>query len=53
MSALYTQSSLPDSNLASGKEHDPSSWGGGSIKQNENFEKSQDLKGPSENFKNP
>jgi hypothetical protein len=26
---------------------------GGSIKKIENFENSQDLKGPSENFKNP
>jgi hypothetical protein len=26
---------------------------GGSIKQNENFENSQDLKGQSEDFKNP
>jgi hypothetical protein len=39
MSALYTQSSLPDSKFVSEEE------------QNENFENSQELKGRSENFK--
>jgi hypothetical protein len=53
MSALYTQSSLPDSKLVSEEEQGPSSWRGGSIKQIENFENSHDLKGQSENFKNP
>jgi hypothetical protein len=53
MSALYTQSSLPDSKLVSEEEQGPRPFKlrGGSIKQNENFENSQELKGRSENFK--
>jgi hypothetical protein len=43
MSALYTQSSLPDSKLVSEEEQG---------KQNESFETLQELKGRSEKFKN-
>jgi hypothetical protein len=39
--------------LVSGKEQGPSKQRGGFMKQNGNFEKSQELKGRSEKFKNP
>jgi hypothetical protein len=43
-------SSLPDSNLESGKKQGPSKWELVSLKQNFNFEKSQGLKRRSEKF---
>jgi hypothetical protein len=49
MSILCTKSSLPDTKLVS--EEEPFQLRGGSIKQNESFEKPQELKGRSENFK--